>query len=219
MKTNRSLLLRVEHLSVSGILNPTSFNLYQGEILVIEKGVQQGATTLLHLLMGVIQEGTGAAEMFEEGEVLNLLSSIKRNNIAYVHEEGGLISGMTVHENLLLPLLYHSSVTKKNSCYTLEWITPYFPEIEKLLDCTVEQLNDVQTRLIVLVRALLQKPSLLLLDELEGGMDYLTVQDFCNSLSQLQQKMGFSIIATTLGQIHFEKERRVYLPDLQNDNI
>jgi ABC-type branched-subunit amino acid transport system ATPase component len=79
-----------------------------------------------------------------------------------------------------------------------------------LLAMRTHELNDVQTRMINLARALVTRPKLLLIDELEGGMseDYLTTTML--HLREHQRQHPMSIITTTSSEVILAQADRIY---------
>ncbi len=81
---------------------------------------------------------------------------------------------------------------------------------ETLLGMRPHSLNDVQTRLVNLARALVMQPRLLLIDELEGGMSDELLQATMATLRQRQQECPMTIIITTASDLVMSFADRIF---------
>jgi ABC-type branched-subunit amino acid transport system ATPase component len=79
-----------------------------------------------------------------------------------------------------------------------------------LLEMQTHELNDVQTRMINLARALITRPTLLLMDELEGGMSEAYLTSTMLHLREHQRRYPMAIITTTSSEVILAQADRIY---------
>ena len=72
------------------------------------------------------------------------------------------------------------------------------------------ELNDVQTRMVTLARALITRPRLLLVDELEGGMSEEFLAATMETLRAFQREEPMPIIMTTASDVVLEAADRTF---------
>ncbi len=171
-----------------------------GEIVAIRTEVLDGGTTLLKALGGLLK-GCGGSVIYKDRELLDDPDESIYADIGFVYEEKGLISLYSVYENISLPLQFHHGVGGQELADRVLSACARVGVDEALLRRRPHELNDVQTRLVNLARALVMEPGLLLIDELEGGMSEEMLVATMNSLHEHQQEHSVAIVMTTSSDI------------------
>jgi phospholipid/cholesterol/gamma-HCH transport system ATP-binding protein len=155
-----------------GVLDHVSLTIAPQERLVIIGQSGAGKTTILRLILGILKPNAGSV-FFEHHEISRMndhqLEDV-RMRIGMVYQDAALLSSLTVHENLALPL---QELTNK---------TP--AEIDKLVDEKLEmveltgedklmpfELSGGMRKRVGLARALMMEPELILFDEPTQGLD------------------------------------------------
>ncbi len=200
----KELLMAIRNLHISfpdkTLFKGVNLDVYEDDFIVITTGVMDGATTFIKSLLGLVDETEGEI-IFQGNDLLRLASHSKRQkarkNIGLVYEAGGLISMTGVYENIALPLAYHTSLSEKEIQQKIESIAEDL-QITDLLELEPNELNDTQTRIVNLARALIIEPRILLIDELEGGMSKKMVDHMIDVIMAYQKQFHFGIIMTTL---------------------
>lgn len=149
-------------LSFSGknVLNDISFEIEGFKNVAILGYNGSGKETLLKLLSGIIEQDSG--KYFINNFEIN---PDIRKNISYVFQYGGLISNLTVKENLLLPLNFHQpEVSLKDKLKIIHQTLKDF-YIYQTLDMRPAELTIEEYKLINYIRAVITSPELLLLHE------------------------------------------------------
>jgi ABC-type lipoprotein export system ATPase subunit len=113
--------------------------------------------------------------------ILTMPASERARKVGFVYENEGLISLYDVFQNIALPLEFHTDLTFSQTRSLINTTIKALNVPSALLQMQPHELNDVQTRLVNLARALVMSPELLLIDELEGGMP----DDMIDSTMQL----------------------------------
>ena len=129
--------------------------------------------------------------------------------IGYAYEQQGLISLYNVFQNIALPLEFHTDLDAKQ---TQDRIVSTLQELNidpSLLRLRPHDLNDVQTRLINLARAMILEPKLLLIDELEGGMPEEMIDSVMQILMARKDRTGQMFVMTTSDELILREADRV----------
>ena len=149
------------------VLSGASFRLEEGTFTALTGISGAGKTTLIHLLAG-LQEPDGGqvyllsrdlGEMKEEERTL-----FRRRHISLVLQEGALLPGLTVEENILLPLTMDTGRLVEEE--RLEQILEALG-LTRLRRRFPARLSGGERQRIAIARAILHDPRLLILDEAE----------------------------------------------------
>lgn len=199
------------HIEYPGIVLFDSVDLAvsDDEIVAIETHVLDGGTSLLKGIAGFLGELNGRVDL----EGVNLLQHHEpavRFKIGFVYEELGLLSRYDVYQNICLPLQFHTDMNPLEVLEAVEAVCDLLALDPALLARRTWQLNDVQTRMINLARALVVNPKLLLIDELEGGMSDDILEATMQRLRQRQQQNPMAIIVSTASELVMSLADRVF---------
>jgi simple sugar transport system ATP-binding protein len=173
-----------------------SFDLEEGEILVLLGENGAGKTTLLNIIYGYYKPDKG--KIFVKGRELTLNSTKDaiKNGISKVHQLIELVPTLTAFENIVIgmePLLSLNPLNKyKEKIIAIAKELGYnFP-----LNARVEDLPVGDRQKAQIVKALLTEPRILLLDEPTTQLTPLEVKELFDLVKKLSKK-GYSIIFTT----------------------
>lgn len=176
-------------------LQPCSFEISGGERVAIIGASGSGKSTLLHLL-GALDTPSGGSILFD-GKRLpaqeEALSRFRLSNIGFVFQGYNLLPELTALENIVLPSLLRGK--KKDA--------PYLERLIERLDLSdrlshfPSQLSGGQQQRVAIVRALTNKPQLLLCDEPTGSLDTEHSRQVMELLEELHAEYGFTLIVVT----------------------
>ena len=205
-------MLKVDHLNIEYpdqlMFSDVSFEVNDGEILAIISEVLDGGTSLLKTLAGMLTGIEGRITL-DDIDVLGMHPRSRALAIGYAYEQQGLISVYNVFQNIALPLEFHTNLDAKQ---TQDRIVSILQELDidpSLLRLQPHDLNDVQTRLINLARAMILEPKLVLIDELEGGMPEEMIDSVMQILMVRKQRTGQMFVMTTSDELILREADRV----------
>lgn len=180
------------------VLDEMNLSVKEGELIVLLGRSGSGKSTLLNLVSGidkpdsgeVVIGGTDLAKLNEKDRTL-----FRRKNIGFVFQSFNLISTLTAHENVLLPLKLKGA----NDEETLSKAQRFLDEVGlgDRGDSYPDRLSGGEQQRVAIARALAHEPMLILADEPTGNLDYETGKTILNILKDLVRKNGRTIILAT----------------------
>ena len=182
--------LRKEFGDVTAVDN-ISFDVYGGEILGILGPNGAGKTTTLQMLLGVTTPTGGEVRLFGLDFSAHRETILKRVNFSSTYVSMPL--SLTVFENLkVFAGLYGIRQPKARIMALLEAF-----EIEELKNKTVRKLSSGQVTRVGLVKALLNEPKVLFLDEPTASLDPDMADKTRRLLQRMRDERGLTIIYTS----------------------
>ena len=99
------------------MLNDISLEVDRGETLVIMGGSGCGKSTLLRHIIGVMKPTSGSVKLFgEEITTMNEREIARvRRRFGMLFQSGALLASLTVGENVALPLLQHTDLSRRRN--------------------------------------------------------------------------------------------------------
>jgi len=149
-----------------------------------------GKTTLLNTIMGVLPP-TGGRVLFD-GRDITKLSPYKRvrAGIAYVPQGREGFPHLTVGENLTVV----AEATGRSDRTAIDEALDLFPRLKPILGRRAGFLSGGQQQQLAIARALVRRPSLLLLDEPTEGIQPSIIIEIEEAIAQLSATQGLSIL-------------------------
>ncbi len=175
-------------------IDDVSLSVAAGSILGVTGLDGCGKSTLLSLMSTLIRPTEGHMRLFGEdtGEVGSAGRRELRLRIGAVFEEGALLEGLTVAENIELPLTRHELSKEELAERTEYWLAQL--ELTGYRDLLPYQLSTSLTRRTALARALAPEPRLLICDEVTTGLDLKAILTFNRMLRRLRDQHGTTIV-------------------------
>jgi putative ABC transport system ATP-binding protein len=192
-------------------LNGISLNVNRGDFISIMGPSGSGKTTLLNLI--------GALDIPTKGEIYingcNIsslkdaeLTRLRRFEIGFIFQFYNLIPVLTCFENVELPLI-SAGVKKSERKKRVEYLI-HKVELEKYMDHKPNELSGGQQQRVAIARALVNRPSLILADELTGDLDTKTGEKIINYLKSINDSEKQTIIIATHDLNVANKTNRIY---------
>jgi len=187
-------------------LKGISFCIGKGETLGLLGPNGAGKTTTIQILLQIITPEKGIVKIFGKDAFKNREDVLQRMNFtsAYVHMFGAL----SVYENLkVFAKLYGLQGRKKIDELIKEF------DAEELLDKKAQTLSSGQLTRVMIIKALLNDPELLLLDEPTSSLDPDMASRFREILKEVRKKRGVSMLYTSHNMAEIEEmcDRVIFL--------
>jgi len=199
-------MLRIEVVTKSFIqrglvLDKLDLTVKEGDSISVTGPSGSGKTTLMNII-GLLDKPDSGDVLFLEKSILGFSpdeSALYRNrNIGFVFQDHLLLPHLTVHENIMLPLFagrisedeyeekkeYAGKLMEKTGIISMSGKYPY-------------QISGGEAQRVTLVRALINKPSLLLADEPTGSLDAKNAGLLGELLTMLNDETGTAMIVAT----------------------
>ena len=182
-------LLRVRGLHAgygrAEVLHGLDITADEGQVITVIGPNGAGKSTLLNALMGALPS-RGTVEY--QGESVALLSLEERvwRGMALVPETRALFATMSVEDNLLLGAWRRFRVGVKDSDQELNSVYMLFPRLRERRSQLAGTLSGGERQMLAVGRALMGKPSLLMLDEPSLGLAPLVVRSIFATIAALR---------------------------------
>lgn len=175
------------------ILWDVSLSVEEGEVVAIIGPNGAGKTTLLNTICGIIRPFSGSCRF--KGEEISGCPShvIASRGISLVPEGGRLFPLLTVRENLELGALRVAKRGGKKETL-LEDVYGLFPVLRDKEKQAAGTLSGGEQQMLAIARALMSKPSLLLLDEPSLGLAPTLVASVFGTLREIKEKGDVTLL-------------------------
>jgi len=182
-------LLAVEQVKVAYgnvvALDGVSLNVDEGEIVALIGANGAGKSTLMKAVMGLVRVAGGTLA-FAGASLLNRPTHARAGlGIGYVPEGRGTLRQLTVRENLLMGAFSRGRDAAIRA--DLDHVLERFPPLAERLSLPAGNLSGGQQQMLVIGRALMARPRLLLLDEPSLGLAPLIAAEIFQTVATLTQ--------------------------------
>lgn len=184
-------MLEVTGLSVAygavTALRGVSFTAKKGAVTAVLGANGAGKTTLLRTISGAVRPRTGSVRLAGEELLGANVEDIARRGVAHVPEGRGVIEELSVEDNLRLATLWCLRASQRQRA--IDAVFELFPRLLAPRHRPAASLSGGQRQMLVLGRALVTRPRLLLLDEPSLGLAPLVTAELMAILDE-QTKTG-----------------------------
>lgn len=179
-------------------LNDVSIDIEEGEYLAIMGSSGSGKSTFMNII-GLLDEPT-KGEYFFNGENMTGTSKIerahwRRDNIGFVFQSFNLLPRTTAFDNVELPLIYSSSLSKTERKDKVEQALIAVGLKDRMYHLP-NKLSGGQQQRVSIARAIVNDPKVILADEPTGNLDTRTSMEIIQIFQQLNDK-GITIVMIT----------------------
>lgn len=164
-----------------------------GEIIGLLGPNGAGKTTTFYMVVGLIRPDKGRVFLGEEDITTVDLSGRARKGIGYLPQEASIFRGLSVEQNIAVPLEARG-LKRQDISSQLDEIISMFG-LERVRKQKGLSLSGGERRRVEIARSMALKPRFLLLDEPFAGIDPITVKDIQDMILTLRNK-GIGIIIT-----------------------
>ncbi len=190
--------IEVVYSDVILVLRGISLEVGKGQVVSLLGANGAGKSTTLKAISGLLlsQDGAVTRGSIEfDGVRIDKLPAdeIVRMGIVQVLEGRPLFEHLTVEENLMTGSV---SRTDGNAAIrdTLDMVYTYFPQLKNFRNRTSGYLSGGEQQMVVIGRALMAKPRLMLLDEPSLGLAPLLVQQIFDIIRRINEESGVSLL-------------------------
>ncbi len=171
------------------VVHNVSLELRAGEILAVLGKNGMGKTTLLKTIMGFVTPSSGQVMLNDVDITGHGTHRLASAGIAYAPQEFTLFQDLTVAENLRLGVA--DDVTFKSRIQTLEAV---FPRMLERLRQRAGTLSGGEQKMLLMSRAILARPSVMLVDEISEGLQPTMIEQMANVLRQSKNENGTAVL-------------------------
>lgn len=189
-------LLQLENFCVAyghvQALHNIELTLNAGEIVTVIGPNGAGKTTLLSAAMGLLPS-TGNLTVAGQCIIRPSVEALVARGVALVPEKRELFGDMSVHDNLLLGGFYRWRKGQRDQTAQMDSVFEIFPRLRERRSQLASTLSGGERQMLAIGRALMAKPTLLLLDEPSLGLAPLIVREVLKVISSLRTQ-GISVL-------------------------
>ena len=182
------LVIKDLHTGYNGVpvVRGLSLEVSAGQVVSLLGANGSGKTTLLQTVCGFLRPMSGTIEVLGAPAGSRRPHIAARQGVGYVPDDRCLFRNLTVRENLAL--VCRRARTKVATVFE------YFPALEDLLDRPAGVLSGGEQQMLVMGRALLAKPKLLLVDELSMGLAPIIVGHLLPVLRRAADELDIGVL-------------------------
>lgn len=171
-------------------------SIQDGEFVLIGGRSGSGKTTLLSMIGGLTRPTQGTVR-FNGSDIWansdSKLSKFRAEEIGFVFQFSGLISALTVIENVMMPTIF---TDKKGARKKAEELLHYVG-LESKINFYPSELSGGEIKRTAIARAIINKPKILLADEPTGDLDGDTEKEVMELFKKINLKGATTIIMVT----------------------
>ena len=173
------------HIGAYHILHGVDLSVPRGQLTMLLGRNGAGKTTTLRTIMGLWHASQGSVSFGERDITASNTPDIAALNIAYVPENMGIFSDLTVKENMLLAARQAKRASQMDEA-RLKWIFSLFPAVEKFWNHPAGKLSGGQKQMLAVARAIVEPRELLIVDEPSKGLAPAIINNMIDAFAQLK---------------------------------
>ena len=197
-------MIQIENLSFAlddeKIITNFSHTFPVGKITGILAPVEERVSFLLKIISGIIEPQEGSA-LVDGVDLFNgTPDDIRevRKTLSFVFDRGGLLSNLSVLENLILPMdFYFPDMSHEEKLEKISWFFHYFSLNSKLLTERPAKLHPQISKMMLLIRAFLPDPKIILYDNPLGDLEQTFKKKIFAYISELKKRKLTQVFVST----------------------
>lgn len=179
-------------------LDNFNINIEEGEFVGVMGPSGSGKTTLLNILATIdtpssgqlLINGTNPMQLNEQRT-----AEFRRKELGFIFQDFNLLDSLSIKENIILPMVLAKENVKKIEAKLMDIAA--LLNIKDILNKRPYEVSGGQQQRAACARALIHDPSIILADEPTGNLDSKASQDVMESLKNLNEKRGATIMMVT----------------------
>jgi branched-chain amino acid transport system ATP-binding protein len=173
-------------------LDGVSLQVHPGTITAVLGANGAGKTTLLRTINGLLRPTSGRIRYEGRDLTRTRVEDVVQAGIAHVPEGRGVITELTVEDNLRLGALWRGK--KAEAAESLREMYDMFPPLKERRLRAADTLSGGERQMLVVARALMARPKLLLLDEPSLGLAPRITAQIMATLRRLRDQQGLTVV-------------------------
>jgi ABC-type branched-subunit amino acid transport system ATPase component len=169
----------------SVVLRGTSLTVGAGEAVALLGKNGMGKTTLMKSIMGYLPKKAGTVHLHGKDITRLPPHRIARLGVAYAAQEQAIFTELSVRDNLRLGLARESLFEERFAA-----VDPIFPVFRSRLKQHAGTLSGGEQKMLLVMRALMARPSVVLLDEITEGLQPSVIDRISEALVQERETHG-----------------------------
>ena len=166
-------------------LKGVSFSVNEGEVIALIGANGAGKTTTLHTVTGLLRAKSG--HIIYDGQDITKVPphKIVTMGMAHVPEGRRVFADMSVYENLLMGA--YTRKDKNEIAQSLEMVYKRFPRLKERTGQRAGTLSGGEQQMLAMGRALMSKPSIILMDEPSMGLSPIFVNEIFDIIKEVSE--------------------------------
>lgn len=190
----KQAVVRVENVTKTiknkTIIDQCSFKLYPGEIVGFLGPNGAGKTTTIRMLVGLMKPTSG--EIFIQNHQIDKELELALSHVGAIVENPELYKHLTGYQNLELFVRMSDDVSPERINEVVKMV-----HLEGRIHEKVSTYSLGMRQRLGLAQAMLHKPSVLILDEPNNGLDPAGIREFRDHLKELADQRGLAILVSS----------------------
>ena len=183
--------LTVNHGAICAV-NQVSLAVPTGKLAAIIGSNGAGKTTLLRALSGLNKPATGNVMWMGQNITGMKPEKLVRLGVSHVSEGKSVIAELSVKDNLELGAIWRRN--KKEAAQSIDQVVSIFPRLGERIQQRADTLSGGERQMLAIGRAIMAKPTLLLLDEPSLGLAPLVIEQIFQSIRDLTNSMRLTVL-------------------------
>jgi branched-chain amino acid transport system ATP-binding protein len=169
-----------------------SLEVPRGKIVTLLGANGAGKTTVLKTISGILDPQKGSIEFLGKSIARVEADKIVRLGLSHVPEGREVFPFLSVRENLMMGA--YPRKDRDGVAQDLELVYGYFPRLKERVDQRAGALSGGEQQMLAIGRALMNRPTLLLLDEPSLGLSPILVREIFAIIKRVNEEHGMSIL-------------------------
>jgi len=179
------------------VLRSANLEVRDGQMVALLGANGAGKTTTLKAISGLLHADHGSVTVgrivFDGQDITHAdPSEIVKAGVVQVLEGRKVLEHLTVHQNLMVGAHLRGDRAAIKS--DLERVCDYFPALPELLDRTAGYLSGGEMQMVLIGRAIMARPRLLILDEPSMGLAPILTKQLFDTIARIKKEEGLTVL-------------------------
>lgn len=190
-------------------LKGVSINVEKGEVVTLIGANGAGKTTTLRTISGLLKPEVGSVKLNGESLTDYPAHALVYKGIAMVPEGRGVFTRLSVEENLEMGAFSRTDKSEIN--HDLERVYALFPRLKERRNQVAGTLSGGEQQMLATGRALMARPSLILMDEPSMGLAPILVEGIFDTIREINKEGTTVLLVEQNAQMALSVANRGYV--------